>query len=183
RLITAVELRDPHATVQYGYSPAMIEETIHEAAQRVEKLPLGEVFDWQRLGRQGVVVLIVTLGCYLAAGAAFALGDAIAGNEGGLSRSFGRFHDVSSIWAERNLLLENTIWPRRAHLEFLDDFGNADELKVGRDNANPTVKVRALKYVIADRKEKEGWRALYWSDLSADLLGESVPSVTWPAER
>src|SRR5205807_1266280 len=122
---------------------------IHEAAQRVEKLPLGEVFDWRRLMRQGVIVLLLTLGGYLAAGSLFAAADAITGNGAGLA-SFGRFHDVSAIWAERNLLLEDTIWPRRAHLEFLDQFASADEFKVGLDNAAPTVKVRALKWVIAD---------------------------------
>jgi hypothetical protein len=181
RLITAVELDDPQATTQFGYSPAMVEETIHEAAQRVEKLPLGEVFDWRRLARQGLTVLIVTLGGYLVAGGAFALSDAIVGNESGLG-SFTRFHDVSAIWAERNLLLENTIWPRRAHLEFLDQFAGIDEFKVGRDNAAPTVKVRALKWVIADRDAPEGWRLMFWSDLNQDLLGEPVPDVAVPAE-
>src|SRR5262249_27969557 len=48
RLITAVELANPQETTKFGFSPRMVEETIQEAAQRVEKLPLGEVFDWGR---------------------------------------------------------------------------------------------------------------------------------------
>jgi hypothetical protein len=181
RLITSVELANPREAVKFGFSAAMIEETIQEAAQRVEKLPLGEVFDWGRLGRQAVVVLIVTVGCYLMAGGAFALGDAIGGNQSGLG-SFTRLHDVCALWAERNLLLENTIWPRRAHLEYIDEFAEADEFKVGRDNANPTVKVRALRWVIADRKEREGWRLMHWKDVTEEILGEPLPSVAAPAE-
>jgi hypothetical protein len=181
RLITAVELADPREAAMLGYSPAMVEETIHEAAQRVEKLPLQEVFDWRRLIRQGLVVLILTLGGYLLAGGAFAAADAFTDEGAGLA-SFGRFHDVSAIWAERNLLLENTIWPRRAHLEFLDPFAEVDEFKVGRDNAAPTIKVRALKWVIADRSAKEGWRSMYWNDLNEELLGEAPPSMAVPAD-
>jgi hypothetical protein len=181
RLITAVELRNPQETTKFGFSPRMVEETIQEAAQRVEKLPLGEVFDWARLRRQGLVVLIVTLGCYLAAGGAFALGDAISGNPSGLG-AFTKLHNTSAIWAERNLLLANTIWPRRAHLVFIDQFADTDEIKVGRDNAAPTVKVRALRWVIADSQADEGWREMYWSDVTADILGETLPTASAPAD-
>src|SRR5581483_12023553 len=45
RLITAVELADPKKAAEIGYSPAMVQETIHEAAQRVEQLKIKEVFD------------------------------------------------------------------------------------------------------------------------------------------
>jgi hypothetical protein len=181
RLITAVELANPQETTKFGFSPRMVEETIQEAAQRVEKLPLGEVFDWGRLRRQALVVAIVTLGCYVAAGGAFALGDAIGGNPSGLG-AFTKLHNVSAIWAERNLLLANTIWPRRAHLEFIDQFATADQFKVGRDEANPTVRVRALRWVIADSKTDEGWRSMHWSDLNADILGEPLPDLELPSE-
>src|SRR5579872_6508398 len=67
RLITAVELSDPVQAEAWGYSAAMVRETIHEAAQRVEQLPLAEVFDWKRLRRQGLVALILTLGVYVLA--------------------------------------------------------------------------------------------------------------------
>jgi hypothetical protein len=181
RLITAVELANPRETIQFGYSPAMIEETIHEAAQRVEKLPIGEVFNWRRLIRQGALVLVVTLGGYLAAGGLFAMGNAFGGEDSGLS-GFSQFHDVAAIWGERSLFLENTIWPRRAHLEFLDQFASGDEFKVGRDNAAPTVKVRALKWMLADPKVNEGWRPLFWRDLNVELLGEPAPNVIVPAD-
>src|SRR5262249_17995473 len=45
RLITAVELSDLERAARQGYSVPMVEETIHEAAERVEKLPIKEVFD------------------------------------------------------------------------------------------------------------------------------------------
>jgi hypothetical protein len=181
RLITAVEMADPREAAKLGYSQRMVEETIQEAAQRVEKLPLGEVFDWGRLRRQAVVVLIVTLGCYIAAGGAFALGDAIGGNPSGLG-SFTKLHNVSAIWAERNLLLANTIWPRRAHLEFIDNFAETDEIKIGQGDAPPTVKVRALRWVIADSNAAEGWRSMYWTDLNTEILGGAAPSVSPPGE-
>src|SRR5581483_1584311 len=43
RLITAVELSDLERAAAQGYSVVMVEETIHEAAERVEKLPIAEV--------------------------------------------------------------------------------------------------------------------------------------------
>jgi hypothetical protein len=46
RLITAVELSDTRRAAAQGYSVAMIEQTVQEAAERVEKVPLNEVFDW-----------------------------------------------------------------------------------------------------------------------------------------
>src|SRR3954447_11264262 len=49
RLITAVELRDPAAAEEFGYSPAMVRQTIEEAAEQVEKVPVKEAFNWKRL--------------------------------------------------------------------------------------------------------------------------------------
>jgi hypothetical protein len=49
RLITAVELSDPQAAAELGYSRVMVEETIRDAAARVDQLPIREVFDWGRL--------------------------------------------------------------------------------------------------------------------------------------
>src|SRR5207248_5377159 len=51
RLITAVELDDPANAEKYGYSQPMVDETIREAARLVEQVPLGQVFDWDRLRR------------------------------------------------------------------------------------------------------------------------------------
>jgi hypothetical protein len=183
RLITAVELSNPREASKLGYSPVMVEETIHEAAARVEQLPLKEVFDWRRLWVLGMVVVALIVGGYVLAGSSFVAADAITGSHDGPG-GFHRYHDVAAIWGERNLLLENTIWPRRAHLEFVGAFGDDDEVKIGRDGTPPTVRVRALKWVIADRKASEGWRALYWKDLmtNPDLLGGPVPSAEPPAD-
>src|SRR5262249_41001964 len=49
RLITAVEMADPKLSEKYGYSQIMLDRTIREAAERVEKLPVHEVFNWARL--------------------------------------------------------------------------------------------------------------------------------------
>jgi hypothetical protein len=181
RLITAVELSNPREASKLGYSPAMVEETIHEAAERVEQLPLQEVFDWRRLWVLGLIVAALVIGGYVLAGSSFVAADAVTGSGGGPS-GFHRYHDVAAIWAERSLLLENTIWPRRAHLEFVGSFGDDDQVKMGREATPPTVRVRALKWVIADRGAPEGWRALYWSDLNANILGGPVPDVEPPAE-
>ena len=92
---------------------------------------------------------------------------------------FGEFNEVATIWFERNILLQNTIWPRRSYLVLLEpaDF----EVRIGRDVQPPGIRVRALKYVIADSKTREGWRALTWKDLEdkKNLIGD--PAVA--AER
>ena len=51
RLITAVELANPKRSARYGYSQVMIEQTIHDAAERVASVPVSKVFHWKRLGR------------------------------------------------------------------------------------------------------------------------------------
>src|SRR5205085_8277859 len=66
RLITAVELADPRLARQYGHSQAMVDQTIRDAAERVDRLPVGQVFDWLRLRRLGVIALLLTPGVYLA---------------------------------------------------------------------------------------------------------------------
>src|SRR5262249_12042449 len=159
RLITAVELADVKRAADQGYSPAMVRETIHEAADRVNQVPLKEVFDWKRLYLRGGLVLALTLGLYLVAGGLFLAGDAVFGgsrHRGG----FRGFHEVSGIWFERNVLLRDTIWPRRAQLELVD-FPENGTLLVGRDDPAPGIKVRALVYVISGapkREAVEGYR-------------------------
>src|SRR5579884_3140012 len=71
RLITAVELADPREAAEIGYSAAMVQETINEAAQRVEQLKIKEVFDWERLIRRGVVLGLLVFGGYLLVGGTF----------------------------------------------------------------------------------------------------------------
>jgi hypothetical protein len=210
RLITAVELADPKKAAAIGYSAAMVQETIHEAAQRVEQLQIKEVFDWGRLKRRGILVAVLALGGYLLVGAGFCGVNALQGH-GVSAAGFGQFHEVAGIWFERNILLQNVIWPRMAHLEMLD-VPESGEWKMGRGDKPPTIRVRALKYVIAgaptrqavnayrdwldsrkisgddqealvsqfSQKPSEGWRALSWFDLTPELLGESVPTFALP---
>src|SRR5262249_30134625 len=64
RLIAAVELADPALADRYGYSRTMIEHTIREAADRVDRLPVIDVFNWWRLRRLAVRVAVLTIGVY-----------------------------------------------------------------------------------------------------------------------
>jgi hypothetical protein len=177
RLITAVELANPRIAARYGYSQIMIEQTIHEAADRVETVPVREVFDWKRLGRYWIGVAIVTVGLYLVAGALFCIpwvGQTAEGERAG----FAAFHQAAGLALERNLLLQNTIWPRRAFLEILDWPENRDK-HVGKDDSALTIKVRAYKWVVASPQAAEGWRALTWNDLvqNKHLLGSAASPI------
>ncbi len=212
RLITAVELSDPKKAAEIGYSAAMVQETIEEAAQRVEQLKIKEVFDWERLIRRGVVLGLLIFGGYLLVGGTFCAANAVQGHSVSTA-GFGQFHEVAGIWFERNILLQNVIWPRMAHLQLLD-VPPAGEWRMGRGDRPPTIRVRAFKYVIAGapankavdayrawldsrgvggdeqaalveeyrKKPNEGWRPLTWFDLTRSLLGESVPEIVLPAD-
>ena len=164
RLITAVELADLKQAEAQGYSPAMIRETVHEAAERVEQVPVGKAFRWGRLVRRGFLALGLTLGLYLLAGGLFLTLDTVYHTHAGRT-GFSRFDETATIWFERNILLQNTIWPRRAQLQFVGQEGV--EQRIGRDMKAPPLRVRALEYVIADMKSPEGWRPLTWEDLTA----------------
>lgn len=173
RLITAVEMADPRLADKYGFSQAMLEQTAQDAADRVSELPVNEVFDWKRLRNYGLAVAGFTLGLYLLVGiGAFAL----RGGEGNhLGAGFNDVNDVAMIWFERNILLVDTIWPRKCHLELVDFPGNV--LHVGHGQVPPPIRVRALKWVIAEKDRKkapEGWRALNWTDLHT--LGVTLPT-------
>jgi hypothetical protein len=212
RLITAVELADPQQAAALGYSPAMVRQTIDEAAERVEQLPLKEVFHWKRLINNGILVAIMTVGFYLLAIAGFTAVNAIW-YPGTAAAGPSDFNEVSGIWFERNVLLRNTIWPRRAHLELVG-FPSSGEIRMGRGGKPPVLRVRALKYVVAGaptshavdayrawlttrgmsgddleasvrefrKKPAEGWRAVTWFDLTPHLLGGPVPEVELPTE-
>ncbi|HEY1861708.1 MAG TPA: hypothetical protein VGG61_15210 [Gemmataceae bacterium] len=172
RLITAVELANPREAAKLGYSPVMIEQTIHEAAARVEQVPVNDVFDWKRLVRRGIWVGVLTLGLYLVTGLVFCVAGWIKDRSVNGLGGFGRFHEVSALLVERDLLLQNTIWPRRAFLEFLNF--PEEEIKIGKDAPAPTVRLRAYKWVIADhRGTDEGWRAVRLSD-QQKMLGTVV---------
>ena len=161
RLITAVELADPRKAAAIGYSPAMVQETIREAAQYVEQLKIQEVFDWRRLLRRGLLVAVLALGGYFVAAGLFCTANALQGR-GLTAAGFTQLHDVAGIWFERNILLRNTIWPRQAHLEYLDVPPFNGEYRIGRGDRGPTIRVRAVKYVIAgapSKKAVEAYRA------------------------
>jgi hypothetical protein len=185
RLITSVELAD--APESLGYSRPMLERTMAEAAERIQRVRLRDVFDWKRLRRLAVRALVWTVGLYLLVGAAYCIRHRV-----GLF-SFGRrFENVALIWLERNMLLRDTIWPRKAHLELLNEqFRTGNEMRVGRDAPPPTLRVRAWKWVIADSdrsRAPEGWRALLFKDvdrLGERVDGEPVPVAwrDWPMDR
>src|SRR5262245_12343445 len=155
QLITAVELSDLDKAESYGYSRQMILETVRDVSARVDQVPVRSVFNWSRLRRRWMWALLLSIGFFLVTLAAYF----------GWKRNFDvvdfgyRFTDVSMIWAERNVLLLNTLWPRRAYLEIVD-FPESGELRIGRDAPSPRIRVRALKWVIADRSANDGWRPL-----------------------
>jgi hypothetical protein len=89
-----------------------------------------------------------------------------------------KFYDVGAIWTERNVLMQNSYWPRHAYLEigrFQPSKENPNEMRVARDDVRPDLQVRAYEWVIADRdrdKAPHGWRALTWRDLADKKLIE-----------
>jgi hypothetical protein len=211
RLITAVELSDPRQAAALGYSAAMVEQTIHEAAVRVETVPVKEVFNWRRLVVRSITLAVLTLVLYLLVGGGFCLVNGLRA-PGTASAGFSDFHEVSTIWAERNLFMMNTIWPRKAHLELIG-WPESGELRMGKGEQPPSIRVRALKYVVAgapsseavqayhswleqqhptediqalvgtfSKQPPEGWRPLSWFDLTPSLLGQERPSVPMPTE-
>src|SRR5947209_4235750 len=172
RLITAVELADLDRAAAQGYSRAMIEQTVRDAAERVGQVPVNDVFDWGRLKRLGGWVLGLSLGLFVLTGAAYSA----ATRTNPFTDFAVRFKDVAAIWFERNVLLADTIWPRQAYLEVLD-FPDSGDLRVGRDAPSPRLRVRAVKWLVADPKAPEGWRAMTWDDLTPALAGGPVPEL------
>jgi hypothetical protein len=166
----------------------MIEQTIQEAAQLVEEVPVSDVFNWRRLIWQGVWVLIVTVGFFLlswfgysmiAAGSA-TLFNQKEFNPGAASSEFlGDFPDLSGDWFDRDVLLNNLVWQRHCYLVFLEPEGS--EYKIGRDVGSVNMRVHAYQYVIADAGEKEGMRPLKWDDRKR-VLGDRAADVQLPEE-
>jgi hypothetical protein len=177
RLITAVELADLDRAVDQGYSRAMVEQTVRDAADRVATVPVGEVFNWRRLRRLWTWVAALSVGVFLLVGATYS----IAKQTNPLHDFVVRFRDVSAIWTERNILLQNTIWPRKAYLELLD-FPSSGDMRVGRDAPSPRLRVRAVRWLIADPRAYEGWRAAEWQDLEQDPDLPRGPMPVLPAK-
>jgi hypothetical protein len=172
RLITAVEMADVDAMGKFGYSTDMIRATIAEARERVAKVPVSEVFNWKRLWVMGFLALGLLLGTLVFSFASHA----IATKSVDPYRFGWKFAHVSGIFAERNVALMNTPWPRRAHIELVG-FPASGELTVGRDAPPPRITARAYRWVIADRNSPDGWRPLVWSDLTQDFVGRRVPPL------
>ncbi len=181
RLITAVELADPKVSKKYGFSELLVEKTIQDAANTLEKLPVSEVFNWSRLRRMWLLVAASTIGVYLLVGVAVC-GISLATDKPVEPEEYlWKSADVGVIWGERNLLLMNSYWPRRSHLEVVRFQGNRNnpaEMRVGRDESRPDVQVRAVQWVVADSAAPEGWRALRWNDLPQYLDPVEVDAVT-----
>jgi len=159
RLITAVELADVERQQRYGYSSAMILQTIEEARERVATVPVNEVFNWKRLRNMAAVAVALFVGIIVAGFVAFAIGAKTASPV-----RFGwKFAHTSGAFLERNVLIRNVPWPRRAHLELVGFPGN--DLRIGKDVGEPTVRAKAYRWVIADRAAPMGWRPLRAGDL------------------
>jgi hypothetical protein len=170
RLITAVELSDVGRAAREGYSADMIRQTIAEARSRVADVPVHDVFNWRRLWVIGFVAAGLLIGTVVVGYAAFA----ICANSYSVNRFAWRFAHVTGTFLERDVLLWNTPWPRQAHLELVD-FPDNEPLRVGRDNAAPTVRARAYRYVVADPWQTIGWRPMMWADLQNGWIGKDYP--------
>ena len=173
RLITAVELADTKKAATYGYSAAMIEHTIQEAAELVGKAPVKDVFNWGRLIRYGVATVVLTIGAYLLVAVIYCGSQAAFGGSDNFGAFAARFNQVTGIWFERNVLLRDVPWPRRAML-VIHDF-DGDEKRIGQDAPAQTLTVQAFKWVIADSSKPEGWRPMVWADVAG--LAGSAPTL------
>lgn len=178
RLITAVEIADPAKAEKYGFSRAMVEKTCNDAADRVEKLPVSDVFNWRRLRGLWLLVIAATVGVYVLVGIASCALAGILGDSPSPLAFAWRFHDTATTWAERNVLLMDSYWPRHAYLEmvrFPHTKNDPLEMRVGETAQPPALVVRAYQWVVADRAASGGWRPLRWADLrDHNLVPEEV---------
>ncbi len=181
RLITAIELHDLRRAEKQGYSVAMINQTVQEAAARVDQLPIKEVFNWKRLTLQTIAVVALTVVSYLVALCIFAFGGRLADNKATLADGVRDFHQVSLIWFQRDVLLQDVIWPRRSFLVLvqpwpMDDKGRPENsINLGQNAPPQPIRFRALEYVMADRQAPEGWRPMSLAD--ARKLAGKMPDA------
>ncbi|HYV38375.1 MAG TPA: hypothetical protein VE988_22015 [Gemmataceae bacterium] len=177
RLITAVELADPKLSEKYGYSQAMVDKTIRDAAERVQSLPVRAVFRWRRLWFKVGLAAFATGGIYLLVGLTWCIANGASPVDFAV-----RFHHTASIWAERDVLLRDSYWPPNTMIELVRFPGK--ELQVPRDEERPDVKVRFVRWAIADDDRQtapRGWRAMRFSDLK-NLLPSDMLDVQLPAD-
>ena len=159
RLITAVQRSDLKWAGKYGYSEQMIAKTIDDVRGKIDQVPVGKVFNWKRLLLQAGLFLTLTFGMLVLSGVAVC-----AITKTPPKQFVHEFRDVSTILAERDLLMQNTPWPRRAYLELVN-FPAEGDLRVGRDAPSPRIRVAAFKWVVADSNARVGWRPMTWADM------------------
>jgi hypothetical protein len=123
-----------------------------------------------RLGRAADVPILVV--------ALLGFGGLVAARPGAAGDYAKSFNDTAGLWAERDLFLQNTIWPRRAYLEVLD-WPESHDKHVGKDDSALAIRVRGYRWVVASNEAAEGWRPLTWKDLQDGkrILGEAAPAV------
>jgi hypothetical protein len=172
RLITAVELSDPKKAAEQGYSRPMVEQTIHDASERVEQVPVHQVFDWGRLVKGGLKMIALAVVLFVLIGFTFTIVSSFRGKKFDVGRGFSNFRDVASIWFERNILLEPTPWPRAAQMEIIEPV--EEHKRISPDAEAPVVRIRAFVYLTSVPNSElktwpTGWRPLRWSDVGKYL--------------
>jgi hypothetical protein len=199
RLITAVELSDPKRAAEYGYSEAMVEETIHQAAALVDHIHFREVLRWSRLALWGVAAVLLTIGAY---GMAWG-GSMVFSRAADADRSLVELNDVVSIFFERNVLLDNEPWPapgpvvvrpvgvdiketlkgKKAQLKGKSELERrryvffwqapSGDVEVLRET-KATVEALSYEYIVYDRDAPNRWRELRVADLHSGHLDAGV---------
>ncbi len=126
----------------------------------------------------GAMVVVLSVVMYFLVAVGYTTTNYFVSHEAAAA-SFGDYNEILSTWFERNVLLENTIWPRKSYLVFLSP--ESSDFSIGRDVQPPGLRVLAWEYVIADQhaKNREGWRLLTWKDLETkkELLGDPPAAV------
>ncbi|HYT93917.1 MAG TPA: hypothetical protein VEL76_34680 [Gemmataceae bacterium] len=188
RLITAVEMADPKLAEKYGFSQDMLDQTIRDAADRVNKLPVHEVFAWGRLYWRLAWAVLATVGVYLLVGTTWCItATALNWNASSPVAFFHHFNRTGGIWIDRNILLKDrAYWPVNELIDFVRFPGSKtdpNEMRVAREEVRPDIWFRAIKWARVERSSEapEGLRALLWSDLPG-LLGSSMPQVALPVD-
>jgi hypothetical protein len=162
RLISAIQLSDPKIAEQYNFSPVMVQRTIEEARERVQHVPVEQVFDWSRLRWLWVWALVVTFGVFLLVGG-LAIGyRSLRERPMGPVRYAWNFYHTAAIFTERNLLMGSSYYPRDAHLEVVrfQDHGHKGEMKIPAEENRPDLVIRAVEWAIADPESMGGWRSI-----------------------
>jgi hypothetical protein len=168
RLITAVEMADPTLAAKYGFSQDMLDKTIRDAADRVERLPVHEVFNWARLYWRMIWAGVALVGTYIVVAITCCIVAAAQGGSANPLDFFFRFNYVASTWVERDVFLQSHRYWLGNEFLTVPRFPRSGELRVARDEARPDVQIHGVRWILADRgpDAPEGWRALRWSDLA-----------------